>query len=297
MHYVFVVNNRSDKAFIREEVVRQTDGLDISHEIYLTIGVGDATRFVRSYCTFNPEKEVCFVACGGCGTLNEVVSAMVGFGAKSVAFLAMGNTNDFAKNYPGRNFASVRDILQGEHVKVDIIKANDDYAINVINIGFDAMVSYKANALVDSGRAKNAYARAIVSSIFHDRFKRLGIVADGERISRWHTLLCTLGNGRWCGGDYLCTPRAVLDDGLMDMTYVRSCPLSVFLMLLKHYKGGTQFESSICRRWMTLRKVKKVEVTSRELLYVSLDGEIVASTSYVFEILPGAIELLLPKLV
>ena len=296
MHYVFVVNNRTDKAFILEEVRKQTEGLDISHEIYPTIGPGDATRFVRSYCSFNPEKNVCFVACGGCGTLNEVATAMVGYPDKSVAFLAMGNTNDFAKNYPGRCFTSVKDFLEGEEVKIDIIKANDDYAINVVNIGFDAMVSYRANFLVEGGEAKNAYGKAIRSSLFHDRFNRIKVVADGEKISGWHTLLCTLGNGRWCGGEYMCTPRAELCDGLIDMTFLPSCSLVAFILMIGHYKAGTQFESALCRRRMVLRKVKKVEVSSHDLIHVSLDGEIVASSRFTFEILPGAITLRLPKL-
>ena len=137
MHYIFVINGRPDKDFIVEEVNRQIAqvGKGLDYEIYRTMGVGDGTRFVHIWCDLHPNKECCFVACGGSGTVNEVASGLVGFSKKYLGILAYGLTNDFNKCYPDRDFTSLRKLLAGEPRAVDIIRVNDSYALHVINIG------------------------------------------------------------------------------------------------------------------------------------------------------------------
>ena len=110
MHYIFIINARSDKANIAADVERQIQEsrLGLDYEIYLTRGIGDGTRFVKIYCDLHPNAKVCFVACGGTGTLNEVVSGMVGSHDKQLALLAYGSTNDFTKCFPDRDLPRSR---------------------------------------------------------------------------------------------------------------------------------------------------------------------------------------------
>lgn len=67
MKYIFVINGRYDKNDSLPEIQKQIDELCPGAMQYRTIGVGDGTRFVRSYCEFHQKEEVCFVACGGRG--------------------------------------------------------------------------------------------------------------------------------------------------------------------------------------------------------------------------------------
>ena len=122
MYWIFVVNGREDKRFIEVDLQKQLTGTGIEYEIYRTQGEGDATRFVRIYCDFHPEDEVCFVACGGNGTLSEVAGGVVGTRNKSVAMLAYGATSSFSCYFPGRNFRSVKDLIAGETRQSDIIR-------------------------------------------------------------------------------------------------------------------------------------------------------------------------------
>ena len=294
MEYCFVVNGRQDMAFILEKLRSQFDALGIAPRVYVTKGTGDATRFVRLYCEFHPEVKTCFVSCGGTGTANEVASGLVGSKGNTFAVMAFGNTDDFTKCFPGRNFRSVADILDGETVPLDVIRCNNDYAINMINIGFDAAVSYEANRLVERGIRHNSYGKAIFGAIFLHRFNNLRIVVDGERISRFTTLLCTVANGRYCGGEYLSAPNAKLDDGLMDVCLMRGMSLASFLHILPKYKAGKHLEDRFSLRRLVYRQARRVEVSSRTIQYISLDGETVASTHFVIEILPKAITIQLP---
>jgi len=294
--YIFVVNGRSDKAHILPDLEAQLAGREVSYSLYVTTGIGDGTRYVRLYCEFHPGEEVCFVACGGSGTLNEVVSGIAGAGPeKSFAMLAYGAMNDFAKIWPGRNFRSVQAMLDGEERQVDLIRCNDDYSLNVVNIGFGAMVAFRANEYIEQG-ARDPYGRSVRRCILDSRFNRIRIWADGEKISRCMSLLCTISNGGWCGGKFHCAPRAKVDDGLMEVCLMHAVPLLSFMRIMPFYKSGRHLEAKHCMRHIAYRRARKVVIESASLQYVSLDGEIIAGTHLELEIMEKALRMRVPKI-
>lgn len=296
MLYIFVVNGRADKrSLIDAELEKQLAGTSFKYDIYHTTGVGDGIRYVRIYCDLHPEDEVCFIACGGSGTVNEVASGIVGSRNKSMAIMAFGGTNDFIKYYPGRNFQSLADILNGETVQVDIIRANDNYSLNVINLGFDAMVAYQANSLIIDGMEPNAaYRKSVVRSILGHRVNHIRVEADGQMLNRRTLLLCNMANGRWCGGQFLCAPRAVVDDGLIDVCMLKTCSLISFLRILGPYEKGEHLDNRFCLRHLKYCRATHIRLSSKNLIYLCLDGETTASTQFDIDILPKAINLVLP---
>lgn len=296
MNYIFVINGRYDKTEFQDEIQKQIDEVCPGATVYKTIGVGDGTRFVRSYCKFHQKEEVCFVACGGSGTFNEVAAGIIGYEKKCVAILAYGTTNDFTKYYPGRDHKSLKDIVRnGEEVRIDAIKCNDDYSFNVINIGFDANAAYQTNMYLEAG-VKSGYVLGVIRSILTSRFNNFRIVVDGERITKGLTLLCSVSNAQYCGGSFKCAPRAKTDDGLMEVCLIRGISLLSFLIILPKYIKGTHLDSKFCMKRMVYRQAKKVELSSRDLMIVSNDGEILASDHFDMEILEKAVTLRLPGL-
>ena len=297
MHYIFIINGREDKAAILEDVNRQIQeaGKGLDYESYVTRGIGDGTRFVRIYCDLHPNAKVCFVACGGSGTLNEVASGMVGSHEKYLAILAYGETNDFTKYYPDRDFRSLRKLLAGEPRKIDIIRANDSYSINVINVGFEAMAASRVYELSEEGK-KHAMNKGIFYALLTARHNRIRVVADGERMNRRFLFLCTLSNCRWCGGEFLCAPYADNEDGLIEFSLVKHMGLLTLLRVLPHYRRGLQFEKRPGKRKFIYRRVKRVSLISNSLTDISLDGEILPGHTFDIEILPKEINLILPSL-
>lgn len=295
MYYIFVVNGRADKGFIMDEVKSQLKDVDIKYEIYKTVGEGDATRFVRIYCDFHQEDEVCFVACGGTGTLSEVVNGVVGFHNKRVALLAYGSGNNFTLHFPGRDFHSLKDIIDGETVQSDVIKCNNDYSINVINLGFDSMAAHYGAQYILRGMDK-PYLRGTVRSIFFNRFNNYHIVADGEKLSRGTTMFCTIGNASHYGQNYKCAPNAVIDDGYVDIGVTHSTTMLTFILMYPHFKIGEHVTNAFCRRRMKFKRARHVEISSRSLIYLCVDGEIVASRNFVIDVLDKVVTLQLPKL-
>lgn len=295
MHYIFVVNSRNDKKFIMDELQQQLIGMDISYEIYRTKGEGDATRFVRLYNEFNPDAEVCFVACGGTGTFSEVVNGVIGYQNKSVSLLAYGSANNFTLHWPGRNFQSLKDIINGEEKVVDAMKCNNDYAINVINMGFDSMAAHYGAQYILKGKDK-PYLRGTLRSILFNRFNNYRIVVDGEKMNCGTTMFCTIANASHYGQNYKCAPDAVMDDGLLNVEVNRSTTLLTFFLMYRYFKDGNHVTNAFCRRRMKFKKARHIDISSKSLIYLCLDGEIVASRHFVVDILDKAVKLRLPAL-
>jgi len=296
MKYIFVINGREDiRQKIEDDLSKQLDGVKIEYEKYYTTGIGDGIRFVRIYCDLHQDEVVCFIACGGTGTINEVASGIVGFKHKSMATLEYGDTSDFLKCFPGRDFHSLAKILDGELMQLDIIKANDNYSLNVINMGFDSYVVHEAQENLTQGMdAKKSYQRAIIKAIFGHRYNHIQVIADGVPLNKRRMLLCVFGNGKWCGGQYICTPNAVLDDGLIEVCLFKTCSLISFILLLDLFKKGTHIDHPFGKKRVVYTRAKNIQVRSKDLIYLCPDGEITASTSFDITVLPKEINFILP---
>lgn len=295
MLYMFVINGRADKTFIRPDVEKQLEGLDIQYQLVTTRGPGEGTRIVNLYCDLHPEEEVCFVACGGSGTANEVASGIVGRPNKYMAFMGYGGTNDLLKCFPGRNFLSIKDILNGERTKIDAIKVNESYSINVVNVGMDAMVAYFWE-IYNSEGVKGSMPKSLARAILSNRVNHIKVVADGEVLSKRTIMQATVSNGKVCGGQFVSSPHAILDDGWMEVSVFKTMILPVLLYVLPRYEKGTHLDNKRCMRHIKYRQVKHVELFSKELIHLSLDGENIASSHFTLDMLEKSVNFILPPL-
>lgn len=297
MKYIFIVNGRHDMVGrIDADLEKQLKGVEISYDVYHTEGVGDGIRYVRIYCDLHPEEEVCFVACGGSGTTDEVASGIVGFKNKSMAIMAYGATNDFTKYYPGFDFRNLKKLVSGTYTLVDIIKLNDNYSLNVACVGFDAMVSYVSNEYIAGGMdGVKAFRKGVVDCLLSNRVNKIVVTADGERLNRKKLLLCTMANASWCGGQYFCAPRAKVDDGLIDVCLFKPCTLLEFLILMGHYEKGNHLTNKFCAKRLIYRRARHLELDSDSLIMVGMDGETFAASHFDVDIIPRAINLVLPE--
>lgn len=307
MKYIYIINGRADKASQYSDFFAQLKEVPHTYEVYTTLGEGDATRYVRLYCDLHPDEEVCFVACGGNGIINGVASGLMGYleynsefriqnSKFSMAILYFaGATEDFIINYPGRNFRSVKEMLAGTVTSTDIIKVNDSYCLNVINLGFNSRVASRANELVAKGKsAHEAYIRGVINAFLTSRFNRIRVTVDGERIARGLMVLCTIANGRRVGGEFNCAPTAKTDDGLIDVCYFRAMSLLRLLMLFPLYRSGQHIGSRPGRGKVLYRQAHEVVVSSRDIIDIYLDGELLPGSHFEMKILPGALPLRLP---
>ena len=233
MNHIFILNPFAGSGDGIEMLKSAVENANEKCEIYETKGPRDATEYIRKYCEQN-NAPVRFYACGGDGTVKEVAEGVRGFSHASMSVFPIGSGNDFVKYFGGAEyFTSLDSIMKATAEDIDIIhmtnEENDTYSLNVCNFGFEA---YAANAMNKVRRkpiigGKNAYTTGIFSALLKAMKAKAKIYADGELLNESGVyLLCTAANGGFVGGGYNCAPRASVNDGFLEVCFVR--PLSIF---------------------------------------------------------------------
>lgn len=298
MKYIFVVNPHAGprSSADRIEALVKEYGDKLEYYIYQTTGSGDATEFVKNWLTQHEGEEVRFIACGGDGTLNEVVSGVVGHTNASVACYPCGSGNDYVKHYGGKDrFLDIPALIEAEDSLVDVMKVNDRYCINVLDIGFDTAAALTMSQVrrkkIIGG--KNAYYTGIIKALITAMRTRCTVFIDGVEFDSNELLLCTVSNGSYVGSRFKCAPRSINNDGLMEICLVRPISRLRFFSLVLCYMKGKHLDKE--RKIIVYRRAQKLELHDKGGVAVTIDGEIFESEHVTIENLKQAVRFAVPK--
>jgi len=298
MKHVFVINPAAGK----EDAYVKLQELLSSHEnceIYATKCPGDATAYIRAYCTEHPEERVRFYACGGDGTLNEVMNGAVGFENASVGCYPCGSGNDFVKYFGGKKvFRNIETLLSAREEWIDLMRVGDSYAVNAPHFGFDSSVAdtmrrVRRKPIIGGG---NAYTTGVVVSLFKAMKNDCRVYADGELLNpAGKILLCTVANGQYVGGSFRCAPRSLCNDGLLEVCVVKPVSIPTFLNLIDKYGKGTHLEDRRFDKYLIYRRAKTVRIEAPEGFIYSFDGELIENNEFDVEVVHRAIRFAVPE--
>ncbi|MBR6292879.1 MAG: diacylglycerol kinase family lipid kinase [Bacteroidales bacterium] len=301
MKHVFVVNPCAGGKDCGDDIAVALSQLNIDSEIYETTAPRDATRFVAQWCDDHPGVAVRFYACGGDGTLNEVVSGAVGHDCE-VACYPCGSGNDYVKCWPEHDFSDIKALAEGSSQPVDILRltvaGESRYCVNVMNFGFEAEVCRTMELVrrVPLLGGKMAYITGIVHCLLHKRHNPCRIFVDGEA---WHSgdmLLGSAANGRYVGGGFKCAPRALVDDGWLEAQCVDALSIPRFLRMIGHYKRGEHLDRPDMHDVVHYRRARRMTFDSDREFSIVLDGELMRGRHFEVEILHRALRFALPDL-
>ena len=301
MRYIFILNPMAGIGGAEEKItnaISQLPEKDLC-TIYTTQSEKDATRYVKEWCTNHPGEEVRFIACGGDGTINEVFNGAVGFENVSVTCYPCGSGNDFVKAFGGaEKFLDVEKLIHAPVQKLDLIKAGEHYSVNVLNFGYDSVVAITINnerAKTGHG-SKSAYAKGVVNGLLKGMKNTFTVTADGEVMNpEGKALLCTLANGQYVGGSFRCAPRAVTNDGFIEVCVIKPISLVRYLQILSPYMKGEYLDDPKMQDIVVYRRAKSIHVKALEGFAYSLDGEIIYENEFTAEVVPGALDLAVPE--
>ena len=299
-------NNERADAF-RAQINEAFAGLDF--EIYETEGPRAVIPFLKKYLAENKDP-IRIYACGGDGTIHEVVNGMVGFPQAELAILPTGTGNDFVKTYGVMNenveqYRSFKPLIEGQPVEIDLSKLTGGnleepmYSINVINFGFDAIVGARGNYYKENGFPKkvkegtNPYDYALKNDAMkYGRFNDIEVFADGEKLNEKQMLLATLAQGQWVGGQFKCAPKSDNTDGLIDVCVLKTMTFLGLGMIIGTYTKGKHLDKP--RKKIVYRQAKVIEMNGPEEFDVCVDGEMIKGNNFKVEVCPKAIKLVPP---
>lgn len=264
--------------------------------IYETVGVGDSTRFVAETCTKYPNEEIYIFACGGDGTMNEVVTGVANYPNAVLGIVPTGSCNDFLKTFPGYDFMDLEKQINGEVIPCDLLKVDEFYSLNVTNIGFDARVNYDQIKLRSKyHNVRKAYNSAIIRNLLKPLGEKVTVKVDGKELFNGKSLLMAFGNANYYGGGYNCTPKASINDGLIDCIIIKKVSILTFAGLIGKYKKGLIYDNPKYQHIAKCIKGTKIEIEAFKILTICIDGETIHRKKVTIDVLKHKIRFLLPK--
>ena len=275
MIHLFIINpaagsrNRTDDySRVIHKLCRQR-GLE--YDIRVSTAPGECMRFAREAAQTG--KEYRLYACGGDGTLNEVVQGAAGYENAAVTVYSGGSGNDFVKLFDDpKAFFDLERLLDPEEVTFDLIRCNDDLAMNICSVGLDARIgtdvsSYKRIPLLQGFRA---YAASTVVNVIKGISEHYVVQINGETIDAKQTLVCVC-NGRYYGGGFNPVPDADPCDGLLDVLLIKKVSRLKVAAVIGKFKDGRYKElPNIVRHFRTDR----IRILCDKPTPVNLDGEL-----------------------
>jgi lipid kinase YegS len=257
-------------------------------EVRVTAEKGEARRFVAE----TGEVDL-LIAAGGDGTLNEVVHGLMDLSTAArpvLGVVPLGTANDFAAGcgIPHDPDQALALCLEGKAVPIDVGKANEHWFLNAASIGFGAEITATTPPELKHllGPAAYAVMGAILATNLHHYRGKL-ILPDREITGSGP--MAIVGNGRQAGGGLQVTPRARVDDGLLDIFTVRDIPALALLTAARELQELSP-DGEYINYWQT----PWAEVHTEEAIPVNLDGEPMQFSSVRYEAVPRAIRFIVP---
>jgi YegS/Rv2252/BmrU family lipid kinase len=220
-------------------------------EIFKTKGPGDAIEIAQKLPLGIDDITI---AAGGDGTCNEVANGLL---SRSPALpkppifgiLPIGRGNDFSSTpgIPEDVEKALEILIAGKTRPLDVGQVKGGffpdgrYFVNGIGIGFDTKVGFEAAKMKIKSGISYAFG-AIITLIRYEPSPVIKINYDKEEVTV-PAAIVSIMNGRRMGGSFIMGPNAILDDGLLDICYVKhqSSRLKLLNVML-HYPKGTQSE-------------------------------------------------------
>ncbi len=302
MIYHFILNpksGRNRKLRNLESAIKEAcQARKLTYHIYYTTRAGDATEYVRSMVNHTQDRQR-FIAIGGDGTINEIVNSAPCNPNVEFGVIPGGTGNDFVRNFTNRkNFSDIEAQIDGGTVSLDLIKCNDLYCVNMVNIGTDCAVVQEADRLrkyrfIPSGLS---YIIGVIIVFFIRKFGLpMKIVFDNGEVIDGDLTLTAIANGKFCGGGFKAAPLALLDDGKMDVVIIKKVARLQFAALVGSYKKGTYLENKLAKKYITLRQIPHMKMEFESPVPVCVDGEIKGAKSIDFSVVRDAFNFVVPQ--
>jgi lipid kinase YegS len=260
-------------------------------EVRVTYEYGDVERFVQEAHQEGVER---LIIGGGDGSVNEIVNALAKLPADErpeLAIVPLGTANDFATAciIPPDTYEALRLAVTGSALPVDIVAANERYFINIATAGFGAQVTADTPTELKNFLGGGAYTLTGILRLL-DFVPYTAWFKTPDYEQKETGIIAAVCNGRQAGGGQVLAPRASIDDGLLDIVIVSPFPLADLPIVLDEIRSPRPNG-----RYIKYFQTPWIETRTDHPAPVNFDGEPYRSDRIHFEVLPAALDLVLPE--
>ena len=251
-----------------------------------TGGPGDATRLAREAVAARCEV---LVACGGDGTLNEVVSGMAG---SDVPLLVIpgGTSNVLAREIglPRDLPACAALLRRGAIRRISLGRAGDRRFVLMAGIGVDAGIVAASNSRLKRHFGEGAFWLAGFQQLAQYHFLPFDLIVDGKPHRGTFALISKARN---YGGPFQLTPQANLFSNQFAICLFQSQKRWRYLYYLSQVARGKHTGLPD----VVMLKGRTIEAAGSAKVQVQIDGELLGSLPQTISIQDNAISLIVPR--
>ena len=295
--FILIANPISGKGkakTVAEQTCAALTDAEHNGEIKLTSGTGDAKRFAQEAVSNGIRR---IIACGGDGTLHEIVNGIATVPDVTLGIIPCGRGNDLATavGIPRKSQHAIETLLTGKikHIDLGRVRSEKDsehYFTTITTCGYDTEVSRRAAARTTPFSGTASYVYAAIATLFDYKCPFVRIEGDFGT-HEGPLLLAATGSTKSYGGGFKIVPNAHFDDGLFDVCLIR--PVSSFtvlrLMFTLFWGGHVSHPAVEIHQTRSL----KIETDPPVMLYA--DGEPMCETPAAIEIIKHGLTVLVPS--
>ena len=244
------------------------------------------------------------VAVGGDGTINEVVNGFFEHDKRisdqaALGIIPHGTGSDLIKmlHLPEKNEEAAALIERGNARPIDLVKVRytglngasaSRYSTNITSFGMGAAIASRVNRSSKIFGRRSAYVLAMMRTAMTFTGNLVSISSDNATTIETKITSVAVGNGKYQGAGMLACPRAIIDDGLLDVTLIKFLRLPELIRNLRLLYNGRIYEHPKVQ----FMRVTNLRADSSEVVLIEIDGEVAGRLPIEISIVPRAIPVL-----
>ncbi len=229
------------------------------------------------------------IAAGGDGTVVRCVPIAIARGVP-LAVIPLGTFNDLARtlDIPLDVRGACAAMLSGNKRCIDVGRVNGAYYVNEASVGLTTRIARKQTPEVKQKLGVFAIIATAIQSLNQTRPFYVELKYDNT-VERFRTVQLTIANNRHFGGIFE-RADASIDDGWLDLYSIE----------VESWMNALSVVRKIIRRDPTpgeglrTRRSTKFVVRTTHAHHIAADGEPAGMTPATFDILPRAVEVIVP---
>lgn len=266
------------------ELINETVDANVLEPV---IAFSDGVAHARVIAREAVSKFDMVVAVGGDGTVNEVASAIVGTDT-ALGIVPFGSGNGLARflGIPMDTTQAIKNLAHGRLEMIDSASINGQAFFNMAGMGFDAHIS----EVFSHGKKRGfiSYIKSSIKEVIGYRPQNYHLEIDGDAYD-YEAFMLSIANSSQYGNNVHISPKASLQDGLLDVCVIKPFPLWRFPeMSMRMILKAT--ESS---KYVKIIRGKHIMIKREQTGPIHLDGEPqMAGTGVDIKILPHSLKVI-----
>lgn len=294
LYFINPVSGPNRKPLLKDAIVKKMHEQKIPFEIAFTNPNGEYPGLADK---IKREDITDVVICGGDGTVNQIVSCLLGTDV-NIGIIPCGSGNGLAlaAKIPRNINKALEMILTGNSTFIDAFFINEKFSCMLCGVGFDAQVAH--DFAMQPKRGLTTYVIQSVKNFITAKPYLFDITCSGKTFST-EAYFISVANSNQFGNNFTIAPKASLHDGLLDVIVVKKMSKArmiwAVLQQIRSGEVGTQEERNFHKREVLYFQTDKLIIHNHQLAPLHIDGD-PAETSKKFkiEVLLKAFKLIMP---